>query len=135
MNPYLVLGVSETASAAEISAAYRTLAVSRHPDRHGNSTASHAAMVELNSAYELVRSPERRHETDAALRLVKWREFFSSGRLNELKRRASVSNRAASTPAAPETFVEAAAQFSQQRPIDERPLWIVGGVLIDLLRK
>lgn len=41
-----VLGVSPTASAEEIAAAYRRMAIERHPDRGG----SQAGMAELNAA-------------------------------------------------------------------------------------
>ncbi len=45
---FTTLGLSSTASAAEIKLAYRRRAMRLHPDRGGD----HAAMVRLNAAYE-----------------------------------------------------------------------------------
>jgi hypothetical protein len=45
---WIVLAVDETATTAQIDAAYRTLAKEKHPDTGG----SHEAMAELNVAYE-----------------------------------------------------------------------------------
>jgi hypothetical protein len=54
-DPYVVLGVSRTATDAEIRAAYRALVAQYHPDRHqGNPLAdlANARMAEINRAYE-----------------------------------------------------------------------------------
>lgn len=56
MKLYEVLGVAFDASTAEIKAAYRRLAIQRHPDRGGSAE----AMAELNEAYEVLKDPERR---------------------------------------------------------------------------
>lgn len=56
MKLYEVLGVAFDASADEIKAAYRRLAIQRHPDRGGTAE----AMAELNEAYEVLKDPERR---------------------------------------------------------------------------
>jgi len=48
-DPYRVLGVSRSATAAEIKAAYRVLARERHPDKQSG---SHEAFVQLTAAYE-----------------------------------------------------------------------------------
>ena len=45
---FAALGLSSTASADEIKAAYRRRAIQLHPDRGGD----HTAMVRLNAAYE-----------------------------------------------------------------------------------
>ncbi len=50
-DPYAVLGVARSATAAEIKSAYKRLAQERHPDKSGG---SHAAFVELSAAYEYV---------------------------------------------------------------------------------
>ena len=62
-DPYLVLGVARTATAAEIRAAYRALGAKYHPDRHqGNplEELASAKMAEINRAYELLSDPARR---------------------------------------------------------------------------
>jgi hypothetical protein len=49
-DPYRVLGVARSATAAEIKAAYRVLARERHPDN--KQSGSHEAFVQLTAAYE-----------------------------------------------------------------------------------
>ena len=67
-NPYLVLGVSPTATQAEITHAYRTRLRAHHPDtRHAS--APHTADDELRrvlAAYTLLRDPARRADYDRA---------------------------------------------------------------------
>lgn len=67
-DPYLVLGVSSTATQAEIAHAYRTRLRTHHPDtRH--SRASRTAdddLREVVAAYALLRDPVRRAEYDRA---------------------------------------------------------------------
>jgi curved DNA-binding protein CbpA len=66
-DPYLVLGVARTATAAEIRAAYRTLGARYHPDRHqGNplEELASAKMAEINRAYEILSDPARRAAYD-----------------------------------------------------------------------
>lgn len=66
-DPYSVLGVARTASAAEIRAAYHALVAQYHPDRHqGNPLAGLASekMIELNRAYEALSDPARRQFVD-----------------------------------------------------------------------
>lgn len=65
-DPYLVLGVSPTASQAEITHAYRTQLRAHHPDtRHTPPT--HTADDDLRqvlAAYHLLRDPARRADYD-----------------------------------------------------------------------
>lgn len=67
-DPYLVLGVSPTATQAEITHAYRIRLRAHHPDtRH--TPASHTADDELRqvlAAYALLRDPARRADYDDA---------------------------------------------------------------------
>jgi hypothetical protein len=55
MDPHAVLGVAPGASADEITSSYRELAKRWHPDRASGAEAP-ARMVEINAAYELLRS-------------------------------------------------------------------------------
>ncbi len=57
MNPYQVLGVSETATDAEIKNAYRELAKKYHPDNYTDSPLADLAeekMKEINEAYDMI---------------------------------------------------------------------------------
>lgn len=57
MDPYAVLGLDPGASLDDAARAYRELAKQWHPDRAGEQGA--ARMIQLNVAYELVRSEHR----------------------------------------------------------------------------
>lgn len=57
MNPYKVLGVSETATPEEIRAAYLTLAKKYHPDKYVDNPLKDLAnekLKEINEAYEML---------------------------------------------------------------------------------
>lgn len=55
VDPHVLLGVSESASAAEVTRAFRAAARRWHPDANRAEEAP-ARMAELNAAYELLRS-------------------------------------------------------------------------------
>lgn len=57
MDPYAVLGLCADASVEDAARAYKRLAKQWHPDRAGDAGASR--MIQLNVAYELVRSAQR----------------------------------------------------------------------------
>ena len=63
-NPYDVLGVSKTASEADIKKAYRRLAKQFHPDRNKDDAKAKDRFAEANSAYEIVGDPEKRKQFD-----------------------------------------------------------------------
>lgn len=55
-DPYKVLGVSPNASEEEIKAAYRRLAKKYHPDLNPGDEEAAKKMVEINAAYEAIKS-------------------------------------------------------------------------------
>ena len=55
MDPYRILGIPESASDEEVTAAYRRLARKYHPDLNGGSAAASEKMKEVNAAYDLIR--------------------------------------------------------------------------------
>jgi curved DNA-binding protein CbpA len=62
-----LLGLSPSASAADIKAAYRRLALRLHPDRNAGSAEAEEAFKRLNNAYQILSDPARRLAYDQAL--------------------------------------------------------------------
>jgi DnaJ-class molecular chaperone len=63
-DPYDVLGVSKTASEAEIKKAFRSLAKKHHPDTHAGDTAAQKRFQEISAAYDIVGDKEKRAKFD-----------------------------------------------------------------------
>jgi molecular chaperone DnaJ len=61
---YEVLGVQRSASAAELKAAYRKLAMRHHPDRNPADKAAEQRFKEINEAYEILKDEQRRAAYD-----------------------------------------------------------------------
>ena len=57
---YKTLGVSNSATPAEIKKAYRALAVKYHPDKNPDNTLAEAAFKEIQEAYSILSNPEKR---------------------------------------------------------------------------
>jgi len=66
---YRVLGVDKTASAKELSKAYRTLARKNHPDTNPGDTAAEERFKEISAAYEVVGDEATRKKYDEFRRL------------------------------------------------------------------
>ncbi|QRN80759.1 MAG: DnaJ domain-containing protein, partial [Nocardiopsis sp. BM-2018] len=62
-DPYDILGVSRSASEAEIKSAYRKLAKKWHPDQNKDPKAA-ARFAEANTAYEILGDGEKRGQFD-----------------------------------------------------------------------
>ena len=63
-DPYDVLGVSKSASAADIKSAFRKLAKKLHPDANKHDPKAAARFAELNAAYEIVGDADKRKAFD-----------------------------------------------------------------------
>jgi molecular chaperone DnaJ len=67
---YQILGLSETASQAEIKQAYRRLAKQHHPDKQ-TAKGSHDLIARINAAYEVLRDTQTRQQYDQHRRFLK----------------------------------------------------------------
>lgn len=63
-DPYHVLGLSKTASEAEIKAAYRRLAKTYHPDHNADDPRAKERFAEVGSAYEILGDKDKRGRFD-----------------------------------------------------------------------
>jgi curved DNA-binding protein CbpA len=70
-DPYRVLQVLPDADQTVVQAAFRALAMKYHPDRDPSAAAARR-MIELNEAYALVRSAEKRAAFDRGQRRVSY---------------------------------------------------------------
>jgi molecular chaperone DnaJ len=73
---YKTLGVASTASAKEITRAYRKLAKAHHPDTNPG---SEERFKEISGAYDVLGDPEKRKEYDEVRRLGPMGNVFSQG--------------------------------------------------------
>src|SRR5205085_11913750 len=63
-DPYEVLGVSKTATADEITKAYRKLAQKLHPDKNPGDKEAEEKFKEVQNAYDTLNDPAKRSNFD-----------------------------------------------------------------------
>jgi curved DNA-binding protein len=63
-DPYETLGVSRTATADEITKAYRKLARKHHPDRNPGDKSAEARFKDVSNAYEILSDKQKRAQYD-----------------------------------------------------------------------
>ena len=76
---YKVLGVSETASAKDITRAYRKLARELHPDANPGDTAAEDRFKEVSAAYDVLGDETKRKEYDEVRRMGPVAGGFGAG--------------------------------------------------------
>lgn len=64
-DPYEILGVAKTVTAAELQSAYRKLAKKLHPDLNPGDKAAEEKFKEVAGAYDLLSDPDKRKRFDA----------------------------------------------------------------------
>jgi hypothetical protein len=80
---YRALGVSRTATAEEIRAAFRARAMAAHPDRSAGSETDSEAFRLVRDAYEVLRDPRRRMAYDASSAAASSRRAEAGGQATE----------------------------------------------------
>lgn len=64
-DPYSVLGVGKSASAAEIKSAFRRLAKKYHPDSNSSNTQAAQKFADISAAYEVLGDADKRRKFDS----------------------------------------------------------------------
>lgn len=88
MDPYQVLGVSQTADEDTIKKAYRKAAKECHPDTHPGDKGSEERFKEIGEAYRILSDRQKRKEYDARAAQKKWESEAGSNGTRPEKRSA-----------------------------------------------
>ena len=78
MNHYKVLGVSNTASQADIRKSFRYLALKYHPDKNKNSEESKQKFMQIVEAYKVLSDEQARKNYDIATNTNKYANNYEN---------------------------------------------------------
>ena len=110
-DPYAVLGVSRSADATEIKAAWRTMAKKLHPDQNRSDPNAQARFTEVGRAYDLLKDPDKRRRYDEMLN----RTSFGGGNASSSNANGSSGFGGGTSRAGKEpTFMEKRAEKARQ---------------------
>ena len=88
MNPYQVLGVSQTDDEDTIKKAYRKAAKECHPDTHPGDRRAEERFKEIGEAYQILSDKQKRKEYDAKVAQKKRESELGRNRTGTEKRSA-----------------------------------------------
>ena len=138
-TPYVILGVPEDATDDEISAAYRRLSLSLHPDATGGDPAKEERFKAVAEARRELREPDRRRALDDRLRreraahAVRQATRKPRSKARARTRRRPPVTRPAPAPAKPASATELAISIARNRPQREALEIMLFGLGIDVL--
>ena len=119
-SPYEVLGVSESADAAEIKRAYKRECLQWHPDKHQGSAEDRARantmFRRVTNAYEVLSDARRRGELDAKRRAEAFHQHYQSGGQGGRHGRGQAAAAAAPAQAAYDSFDAYSSFRTDQHP-------------------
>ena len=76
---YAVLGLAQSATAADVKKAYRKLARTHHPDANRGDAAAERRFKEIGEAYAVLSDPEQRQQYDAIRSMARGGARFTAG--------------------------------------------------------
>lgn len=78
VNYYHILGLSQTATQAEIKAAYRKLALRYHPDKNDGNSYAEERFKQINEAYQTLSNPRKKSRHDWSLEYEQHQQVFQA---------------------------------------------------------
>lgn len=110
-DPYQLLGVPRTASAAEVKQAYRKLAKKLHPDMQQGKTGNEQRFKDVTAAYDLLSDPDKRARFDRGEIDASGPSVHRPGSAGARRRSAAAARQA--VPAAPAPAARASISSSR----------------------
>lgn len=92
-NYYTILGLNTNATASEIKAAYRRLALKYHPDKNPGSDAAAEMMKKINAAYHILGDTSKKTSYDFKLGITSKTSTYSNTSYRYQHSTSTYSNR------------------------------------------